>query len=171
MWPSPSGRDSYAKHCTMEGASCNVAESQWERNLREVLLRGRSKLQCARVPVREALARSVTPWEEQAARWPSPSGRDTCAKRCSMGGASCKVAESPWKRHLRDVLLHGRNKLQGGRVPVGEVLARSCVPWAVRALMMVHVLEYYWTLSVARLLRRGDKMAAVIHDGIEFWGL
>ncbi|KAL2466095.1 hypothetical protein Adt_41946 [Abeliophyllum distichum] len=156
MWPSPSGRGTCTKHCSMRGASCNVAESQWKRHLREALHHGRSKLQCGRVPVGEALARSFAPWEEQAAMCSSSSERGTCAKRysireasckvaesqwerhsakrCSMGGASCKVAESQWKRHLRDALLHGRSKLQGGRVLVEEVLARSYVPWAVRAL-------------------------------------
>ncbi|KAL2466110.1 hypothetical protein Adt_41961 [Abeliophyllum distichum] len=121
-WPSPSGRGTCTKRCSTEGASCKVVESQWERHLREALLHGRSKLQCSRVPVGEVLAQSVAPWEEQAARWLSPSGRGTCAKRCSMGGASCNVAESHYERHLHEALLHGRSKLQGGRVTVGKAL-------------------------------------------------
>ncbi|KAL2517869.1 hypothetical protein Adt_14116 [Abeliophyllum distichum] len=100
-WPSPSGRGYCARRCSMGGASCKVVESQWERLLHEALLHGRSKLQGGRVPVGEAIARSIAPCEEEAARWPSPSRRDSCAKRCSMGG----------------------DKLQSGRVPVGEALA------------------------------------------------
>ncbi|KAL2517343.1 hypothetical protein Adt_13590 [Abeliophyllum distichum] len=88
------GRGSCAKRCSMGRASCKVAESRWERLLREVLLHRRSKLQDGRVPVGEALTLSIDPLEEQAAKWQSPSGRGCCAKRCSMGGASCKVAES-----------------------------------------------------------------------------
>ncbi|KAL2466109.1 hypothetical protein Adt_41960 [Abeliophyllum distichum] len=106
MWSSPSGRGTCMKFCSMRGASCNVAESQWKRHLCEALHHGRSKLQCGRIPVGEALARSFAPWEEQAARWlspvgealtqsiapweeqaamwPSPSRRGTCVKRCSM---------------------------------------------------------------------------------------
>ncbi|KAL2466107.1 hypothetical protein Adt_41958 [Abeliophyllum distichum] len=115
--------------CSMGGASCNVAQSQWARHLHEALLHEWSKMQCGRVPVEEALTRSIAPWKEQAAMWPSPSGRGTCTKRYSMGGASYKVAESQWERHLRDALHHGRSKLQCGRVPVGETLTRSIVPW------------------------------------------
>ncbi|KAL2486137.1 hypothetical protein Adt_30893 [Abeliophyllum distichum] len=108
-------------------ARYKVAEFQWEWLLREALLHGRSKLRGGRVPMGEALAQSVVPWEEQAARWPSPSGRGSCAKRYSMERASYKVVESPWERLLHEALLHGSSKLQGGQVPMGEALARSVV--------------------------------------------
>ncbi|KAL2491500.1 hypothetical protein Adt_27128 [Abeliophyllum distichum] len=84
------------------------------RYLSEVLLHWRSKLQGGRITVGKVLKRSVTPWEKQVARWSSFSGRGTCAKHCSMEGAGCKVADSQWERHLCEVLLHGRSKLQGG---------------------------------------------------------
>ncbi|KAL2486857.1 hypothetical protein Adt_31613 [Abeliophyllum distichum] len=83
--------------------------------------------------VGKALARSVAPSNERGARWPSPSGRGTCAKYRSMGGASCKVAESQWERHLSEVLLHQRSKLQCGRVLVGEALVRNVAPSEERA--------------------------------------
>ncbi|KAL2480243.1 hypothetical protein Adt_33209 [Abeliophyllum distichum] len=84
MWPSPSRRGPCAKCCSMERASCNMAESQMERYLHEALLNVRSKLQCGRVPVGEALAQSVALCEEQAAMCPSSSGRGACTKCCSM---------------------------------------------------------------------------------------
>ncbi|KAL2475047.1 hypothetical protein Adt_35783 [Abeliophyllum distichum] len=85
-------------------------------------------MQGGRVPVREALAQSIAPCEEKAARWSNPSGRSSCVKRCFMGGASCKVAESQWERLLHEALVHGRGKLLGGRVPVGKALVQSVAP-------------------------------------------
>ncbi|KAL2481039.1 hypothetical protein Adt_34005 [Abeliophyllum distichum] len=77
----------------MGGASCKVAESQWERPLSEAVLHGRSKLQGGRVLVlvlvEEALERSCAPWEEQAA---SATGRDTLG--CVGGEASPSVSPS-----------------------------------------------------------------------------
>ncbi|KAL2480843.1 hypothetical protein Adt_33809 [Abeliophyllum distichum] len=106
----------------MGGARCKAVESQWEMSLSKVVLHGKRKLQGGRVSVGEALEQSCAPWEEEAVRWPSPSGKDPWAKLCSMGGGSCKVAKSQWERPLSETVLNGRSKMQGGRVPVGEAL-------------------------------------------------
>ncbi|KAL2533738.1 hypothetical protein Adt_07089 [Abeliophyllum distichum] len=119
-WLSLSGRGPWVKLCSIGGASCKVAKSQWRRLLSEAVLHGKSKLQGGRVPVEEALERSCASWEEQAAR--SPSGGGPWTKLCYMGGGSCKVAESQWERPVGEAVFHGRSKLQGGRVLVREAL-------------------------------------------------
>ncbi|KAL2492894.1 Plakin repeat superfamily [Abeliophyllum distichum] len=49
---------------SVEGTSCLVAESQWERHLSEAVFLKMNKLLRGRVPVEEALERGCVPWNK-----------------------------------------------------------------------------------------------------------